>query len=389
MSYRRRPGARPLQLLFAAALLALGLALPLASAVFSPADPSMAAAALPTARVLRATDDRRRVINDQRPTTSDQRPTAGDQIPTPVLRAAPGNDNPPPAAAVPAPAAPEQAIAAPPPQAEPTRTSTPVPLGMVEANPAAPAATLFPTVAATLFPTVAAQPAESAPGVPLAAPVPILMYHYIRSVDEASDPLGYNLSVTPEDFERQMAWLRDQGYAGVRMDTLARCMRGEALCPAKPIALTFDDGYEDAFTTALPALQRYGMRATFYIISGSVGQPGYMTWEQLAAMCDAGMEIGAHTVTHADLTTLDAAMASYEIAQSKADLEQHLGIGVASFCYPTGLYNWSIEEQVRAAGYVSATTTRWDGDYSDMLALPRRRVAGGTSIDGFVGIVQG
>jgi peptidoglycan/xylan/chitin deacetylase (PgdA/CDA1 family) len=215
------------------------------------------------------------------------------------------------------------------------------------------------------------------------------MYHYIRTVDEALDPLGYNLSVTPDDFERQIAWLHDQGYAGVRMDTLARCMRGEALCPPKPVALTFDDGYEDAFTAALPVLQRYSFSATFYIVSGFVGQAGYMSWEQVAALRDAGMELGAHTIDHLDLRTLDPAEASRQIAQSKADLERSLGVSVASFCYPGGYYDPAIEEIVRAAGYSSATTTRWDSDYSDMLALPRRRVAGGTTIEEFVWIVQG
>src|SRR5262249_44014194 len=147
--------------------------------------------------------------------------------------------------------------------------------------------------------------------------------------------------------------------------------------------------YADAFTAALPVLQRYGFTATFYIISGFVGQPGYMSWEQLAALRDAGMEIGAHTVDHPDLTTLDPATADNEIVQSKADIEHQLGITVVSFCYPTGLYNWGIEEQTRAAGYLSATTTRWDSDYSDLMALPRRRISGGMAVDRFAAAVQG
>ena len=186
-----------------------------------------------------------------------------------------------------------------------------------------------------------------------------------------------------------MAWLHEQGYTAMRMDAVARCLSGETPCPARAVALTFDDGYADAFTAALPVLQRYGFTATFYIVSGFVGQPGYMGWEQLAALRDAGMEIAAHTVDHSDLTTLDPATADYEIVQSKADIERQLGITVVSFCYPTGLYNWSIEELTRAAGYLSATTTRWDGDYSDLMALPRRRISGGTAVEGFAAIVRG
>jgi peptidoglycan/xylan/chitin deacetylase (PgdA/CDA1 family) len=214
------------------------------------------------------------------------------------------------------------------------------------------------------------------------------MYHYIRTVDPNSDPLGYELSVTPEDFSNQMAWLHEQGYIGMRMDGITGCLRGEAPCPAKAIALTFDDGYADAYTDVLPVLQRHGLLATFYIVSSFVGQPGYMTWEQIAALRDAGMEIGAHSASHPDLTILDWETASYEIAQSRADLERQLGINITSFCYPTGLYNWTIEQQVRGAGYLNATTTRWDNDTSDIMALPRRRISGGMALDGFAWTVQ-
>lgn len=238
----------------------------------------------------------------------------------------------------------------------------------------------------TLFPTQ--PPAPPAPADGQATLVPILMYHYIRTVDAAADPLGYNLSVTPESFEQQIAWLQQQGYTGVTMATAQRCMRGGG-CPARAIALTFDDGYEDAYSAALPVLQRYGMLATFYIVNSFVGQPGYMSWEQIAAMRDAGMEIGAHSISHLNLTTLDQAGAADEIGRSKAEIDSRLGISVTSFCYPAGFYDATIEALVQAAGYANATTTRWDADYSDQLALPRRRVSGDTSIDGFVGIVTG
>jgi peptidoglycan/xylan/chitin deacetylase (PgdA/CDA1 family) len=268
-----------------------------------------------------------------------------------------------------------------PPPPQPTLTNTPEPLvavlGPVDGA-TQPVPTLFPTL-------VGAQ----APLDTLGGPPPlILMYHYIRNVDQASDPLGYELSVAPELFEAQMAWLHEQGYRTMRMDAVAGCL-ANAACPSKAVALTFDDGYQDAFTTALPVLQRYGFTATFYIISGPIGQPGYMSWEQVAMLRDAGMEIGAHTIDHFDLTTLDPAESERQIVQSKADLEQRLGISVASFCYPTGLYNWTIAEQARAAGFLSATTTRWDNDNSDLMALPRRRIAGGTAVDGFAAIVQG
>jgi len=331
-------------------------------------------------------------------------PAASGEVLSPRLAAPVGGQAPPiqPAArraiAAGRQAAAEQQVVAP---------STPVatqPLPPPEALPAAPTtmpeAAPAPTLTNTPEPLPAVPgPADGAPqpppqdvaqpDAPAGGPPPILMYHYIRYVDQGSDPLGYELSVAPELFEAHMAWLHEQGYTTMRMDAAAHCIRGDTPCPGRAVALTFDDGYEDAFTTALPVLQRYGFTATFYIISGLVGQPGYMNWEQLGVLRDSGMEIGAHTIDHYDLTSLDPGESERQIAQSRTDLEHGLGISIVSFCYPTGLYNGSIEEQTRAAGYLSATTTRWDGDYSDMMALPRRRIAGGTSVDGFAATVMG
>jgi peptidoglycan/xylan/chitin deacetylase (PgdA/CDA1 family) len=240
----------------------------------------------------------------------------------------------------------------------------------------------LPTLVPTLAPTTVAQPIQPALQAGIAVgSAPILMYHYVRAVDQGADPLGWELSITPELLDQQLALLAQQGYTGVRMDVLARCMRGEPLCPPRPVALTFDDGYADAYTAALPVLQRYGFTATFYIVSGFVGQPGYMTWEQLAVLRDAGMEIGAHSISHPDLTTLDAFGLARQLNEPKAEIEARLGVRVVSFCYPAGRYNGAVIEAVRAAGYENATTTRWDNDYSDLLALPRRRVSGGTTGD--------
>jgi peptidoglycan/xylan/chitin deacetylase (PgdA/CDA1 family) len=267
----------------------------------------------------------------------------------------------------------------------PTPTITPVPLPAVVPAAPQPAVATAPLimVPAAPSPAVSTGGAVAAPGS-----IPILMYHYVRVVDRGVDPLGYELSVTPDNFAQHLAWLHDNGYTTVRMDQLTRCLRSAATCPAKSVALTFDDGYEDAYTSALPLLQQYGFTATFYIISGRVGQPGYMSWAQIGAVRDAGMEIGAHSVTHLNLTDLDMGMVASEVTQSKHDLEQALGITVTSFCYPAGRYNAAIEEQVRAAGYTNATTTRWDSNWSDVFALPRRRISGDVDGGSFAWIAQ-
>jgi peptidoglycan/xylan/chitin deacetylase (PgdA/CDA1 family) len=372
MNYRRKTDPRSLRRLFALGLLLLGVGLPFASAVLAPAKVGSAAAllaALPTAHV-RVPTPQPAVMALAQAGASDQSSAAEPQSVAVVAT---------PESAVPAvESAPSQPAPAPP--AEPTLTSTPMQLAPVEGGAVASVATLFPTAPA---------PAD-APADPQStgAPPPILMYHYVRSVDQGSDSLGYDLSVTPDDFNSQIAWLHEQGYIGVRMDGITRCLRGEAPCPIKAIALTFDDGYADAYTDVLPVLKRYGLIATFYIVTNFVGQPGYMTWEQVAELRDTGMEIGAHTIDHLDLRTLDPTEMLRQIAQPKSDLESKLHISVTSFCYPAGFYDPAIEEMARASGYLNATTTRWDNDTSDMMALPRRRISGGTALDAFAWIVQ-
>jgi peptidoglycan/xylan/chitin deacetylase (PgdA/CDA1 family) len=359
------------RMLFAILLIEFGIIIPFLAASWSPAsvEPMQ-----PAAGSLDMAQGRGRPPSAEGPQKIDQRPVLIVPASAADVGQPLGVQNAPTATlgVLPAEAAP------PPPRA--TITNTPEPLaavlGPVDGASAAP--TLFPTLVGADVPL----------DMVMGQPPPILMYHYIRSVDQGSDPLGYELSLAPELFEAQMAWLHEQGYRTMRMDMVARCIASGA-CPARAVALTFDDGYADAFTTALPVLQRYGFTATFYIVSGLVGQPGYMSWEQLVALRDAGMEIGAHTIDHYDLTTLDPAESERQILQSKTDLEHRLGIGVTSFCYPVGLYNWSVAEQARAAGYLSAATTRWDDDYGDLMALPRRRISGGMGVDSIAAIVQG
>lgn len=218
--------------------------------------------------------------------------------------------------------------------------------------------------------------------------IPILMYHYLRTVDAFNDPLGYRLSVAPELFAAQLNWLAAAGYTTVRMETVERCLRGEQICPERAIALTFDDGYIDAHTTALPLLQEHGFVATFYIVSGFVGKTGYMGWDELRTLHDAGMEIGAHSMHHPDLTTLSYGAAYAEIMGSRQQLATELQISVASFCYPAGQFNGQIASIVRETGFTNATTTMQTSYQADLFALPRLRIDGQLNLEEFQWLVQ-
>lgn len=254
----------------------------------------------------------------------------------------------------------------------PTTTATAEP---TEAATVVSTPTLVPT--ATLLPTPGRFAAHS-PGY-----VPILMYHYVREVDAAEDPLGYRLSVRPDRFAEQMAWLRREGYTPLTMRDLAACLRRKQACPERPAAVTFDDGYTDQFSNALPVLQRYNVPATFYIVTEFVGRPGYMTWAQVAELQAAGMEIGSHTLSHADLTGLNPVTARREIERSRTILETRLDTAVVSFSYPAGSHTGELAAAVHAAGYSNAVITAAGRHTWRLYELPRRRVLGGETIAGF------
>ncbi|WP_129627026.1 polysaccharide deacetylase family protein [Candidatus Oscillochloris fontis] len=234
------------------------------------------------------------------------------------------------------------------------------------------------------LPTPLPPPPAYTPAPPGQRPyVPILMYHYVRTVDANLDPLGYGLSVTPDQLAAQLAWLDAQGYDTVTVATLAACMRGEVACPARAVALTFDDGHLDAYTTAFPLLQQYGAVATFYIVRGFVGQDAYMGWDEIRALAQAGMEIGAHSISHLDLTTLSYYEQVDQIARSGQEIAAEIGLPVRSFCYPAGRFNTDIATITRDAGYTSATTTIQEGPQDDPYTLPRLRIYGAMDLDGF------
>lgn len=120
------------------------------------------------------------------------------------------------------------------------------------------------------------------------------------------------------------------------------------------VSLTFDDGDADNFAL-LPVLQQYGLHATFYIPSGLVGKPGFMTWDQLKALQAAGNEIGGHSYDHRMLGGLDAAQLQHEICDDRQNLIEH-GISPVSFAYPFGNYDQGVHDVVRQCGYAGART---------------------------------
>lgn len=122
------------------------------------------------------------------------------------------------------------------------------------------------------------------------------------------------------------------------------------------VSLNFDDGSSDQYAVR-SILAEHSMRATFYINSGAVGMPGYLSWAQLAELAADGNELGGHTVDHVKLTHLSANAARKQIADDREALMRH-GFTVTSFAYPYGEFNTNVEAIVRACGY-SAARRAW------------------------------
>lgn len=217
--------------------------------------------------------------------------------------------------------------------------------------------------------------------------LPALMYHYIRTVpDKQQDPLGFNLSVTPEHFKQQMSYLISQGYTTVSPADLVDAMNGKSNLPPKAVLLTFDDGYEDFYQNVFPVLEEHHLEATLFVITGFVGEADgrYVSWSQIEQMDASGLvTIGAHTETHVDLT--HAADAYQQIVGSKEALESHLHHPVVFFAYPSGRYNSSVEKILQDAGFAMAFTTHPGISHSlkRRFESPRVRISGAMTTQAF------
>lgn len=214
------------------------------------------------------------------------------------------------------------------------------------------------------------------------------MYHRINAAPPASQR---RLTVHPADFARQMGWLKRNGYRTITQRELYDALvLGRRLGP-KPILITFDDGYSEVFHEALPVLRRLGMRATAYVISGRTlrSDTVFLTWHLLRALERDGFEIGSHTITHRDLTSLSDGEALRELVQSRRAFERRLGHPVPWLAYPLGAYDSRIERLARRAGYVLAVTTEHGVVQSARrpLALRRLRVLDSTGVAGLAAML--
>ncbi len=235
-------------------------------------------------------------------------------------------------------------------------------------------------------------------------PLPILVYHKVDSRRE----LGIT-SLSPQRFKKQIIFLKTEGYTSISPQSLLypivdamqerelgeiqKC-KDEMHRPVdppryRPLAITFDDGYEGIYTYAYPVLKEYAFTAIIFVTTGYIGRhnkwdksPGprfrHLDWVHIREMADEGIQFGSHGVNHSFLTKQDDSIAKYEIETSKKVLEDGLGQPVYCFSYPYGDYDERIIDLVREAGYKAAFSLRPEllrAEYTNstnlVYALPR------------------
>ena len=212
---------------------------------------------------------------------------------------------------------------------------------------------------------LAAEEAErSAPLTPdpgCRAPTPeqrstvILVYHHVRQSLPDGSRIERRLTVTTEMFDQQMRYLQENGYHVITFATLIDSLKSGSELPEKSVIISFDDGSEDQFEYALPALEKYHYRATFFVVADYVGSPGFLSWLQLQRMRSEGMEIGSHSRSHPHLDKISNPNVLWdEIYTSKRIIENQLGVTVEEFAYPYGSYDANTVATVRLAGYKAA-----------------------------------
>jgi peptidoglycan/xylan/chitin deacetylase (PgdA/CDA1 family) len=219
--------------------------------------------------------------------------------------------------------------------------------------------------------------------------VPILMYHRIAT----EGPMDLEqFRVDPILFDEQLSALRQVGFQSISLHTWVEALAKAETPAGKPIILTFDDGYRNFLTSALPELRKHSFAAIVFLVAGRIGgvadwDANYgeaaplMTWPELLEIENEGIELGCHSLIHQPMTEMSDAELVTDTRKARRILERRLGHSVDHFAYPYGAENPSVQKSVARLGFKSAVSCRpglsRPGD--DPMCLPRIDVPGGCS----------
>ncbi len=257
------------------------------------------------------------------------------------------------------------------PFAERARAPGPSPVSTV-----VPQSTFTPTPFRRLRPSPTPVPHPTPDGTTRRAIVPVLMYHHVSIPPTGADYLRKDLSVSPDDFEAQLRYLIENGYAPITLSGLIMHLQTGQPLPSNPVILTFDDGFKDQYTNAYPLLKKYGFVATFFIITGFAdeGRDGCMSWADVELLHADGMEIGSHSYTHPNLAGRSFDYVVWQTLGSKEAIEARTHQPVRFFSYPSGQYDQQVMDVLRSEGYWGAVTVEAGSLQSSQHTFELRRI---------------
>lgn len=215
------------------------------------------------------------------------------------------------------------------------------------------------TPVATPTPTPTPQPLTFAEMNSLYGPcvyLPTLMYHHIQEMDVAKEKNQSGLTVTPEVFKAQMQYLKDKDYQTVGFSDLINFFDNGGVVAKKSILITFDDGYDDFYLNALPILKEIGFKASVFIPTGLIDNPGYLIWEQISDASGYGIYFGNHTWSHKNVFQAKDVIEK-EITLADTQLTERGFNQLKVFAYPYGSSNTYSEAVLKKLGYQLAFTT--------------------------------
>lgn len=226
--------------------------------------------------------------------------------------------------------------------------------------------------------------------------IPILCYHNLNPVKPGS------MNLTPEKFESQIKWLKDNGFTIIPLKEAVAYLQGKRdSLPAKSVVITADDGWESVYTYMQPIIKKYNIPVTLFIYPQTISTgKNAMTWDELKELQQTGLfDIQSHTYSHPNFKQekrhLSAARfdvnVQMELTKSKQILEEKMGTKITLLAWPFGIYNSYLEEAAAKAGYEMAFTIdyRTANRKDRAMAQPRFMIIDAESMKTFQGIANG
>lgn len=208
--------------------------------------------------------------------------------------------------------------------------------------------------------------------------VPILCYHRLRQY-RPTDGAGARTYIVPADvFRKQIKMLSDSGYHTITPDEYYEYLTSGRELPSKPVMISFDDTSEEQFTVGAAELDKYGFKGVFFMMTISIGRPGYMSSEQIKALSEKGHVVASHTTDHHNVKKYSGADWDFQLARPKSKLEMITGKPVEYFAYPFGEWNSAAIPEIKKRNYKAAfQLSSYKRDTTEPLYAIRRMIVPG------------